>query len=86
VLDAAGRTIAPFTRAACEPVRGNRTRLPVTWRSAPSLAPLAGTTVRFRFYLTFGRLYAFWISPSVRGQSRGYVAAGGPGLAGPIDT
>jgi hypothetical protein len=85
ILDADGRTIAPFTRAACEPVRGNGTRLRVTWRAAPSLAPLAGTTVRLRFHVTFGRLYAFWISPSARGESRGYVAAGGPGFASSVD-
>ena len=29
-----------------------------------------------------GNLYSFWISPSVRGESRGYVAAGGPAYKG----
>jgi len=30
-------------------------------------------------------LYAFWISPSAAGQSRGYLAGGGPGYAGGVD-
>jgi hypothetical protein len=42
--------------------------------------------VRFRFYLTEGDLYAFWVSPDESGASHGYVAAGGPGLTGPTDT
>jgi hypothetical protein len=32
--------------------------------------------VRFRFHLTRGSLYAFWVSPSTTGASRGYLAAG----------
>jgi hypothetical protein len=31
------------------------------------------------------RLFAFWISPSAHGQSRGYLGAGGPGYAGSVD-
>ncbi len=47
---------------------------------------LAGTTVRFRFHLQKGKLYAFWVSPDASGASRGYVAAGGSGFTGPTDT
>ena len=47
---------------------------------------LNGTPVKFRFHLRNGRLYAFWVSPSPSGASHGYVAAGGPGFAGPTDT
>jgi hypothetical protein len=36
--------------------------------------------VRFRFTLTNGKLYAFWVSPETTGASHGYVAAGGPGI------
>ena len=42
--------------------------------------------VRFRFHLTNGALYAFWVSPDASGASRGYVAAGGPGFTGATDT
>jgi len=47
---------------------------------------LAGHVVRFRFCLTNGRLYSFWVSPNESGASCGYVAAGGPGFTGPTDT
>jgi len=42
--------------------------------------------VRFRFELENGSLYAFWVSQDETGRSDGYVAAGGPGYTGPIDT
>ena len=57
----------------------------VTWKAA-GLGALAGKPVRFRFHLRNGRLYAFWVSPDASGASHGYVAAGGPGFAGPVDT
>jgi hypothetical protein len=31
-------------------------------------------------------LYAFWVSPTIDGASRGYVAAGGPGFTSDTDT
>jgi hypothetical protein len=85
LLDREARPIAPFTDAACQPVRGDRTRARVSWSTAPDLARIAGDVVRFRFHLTRGRLYAFWVSPSADGVSRGYVAAGGPGFHGVMD-
>jgi hypothetical protein len=42
--------------------------------------------VCFRFHLSNGELYAFWVSPEESGANHGYVAAGGPGLTGPKDT
>ncbi|MBN2508278.1 MAG: sulfatase-like hydrolase/transferase [Verrucomicrobia bacterium] len=86
ILDAHGRPQAPFLRDTCLPVRTNRTLCPVRWSDAASLSALKGQTVRFRFHLRNGRLYAFWVSPTARGESRGYVAAGGPGLTGMTDT
>jgi hypothetical protein len=86
VLDEAGRTIAPYTSAACAPVRGDSTCARVGWASTSDLGPLANRPIRFRFQITNGALYAFWVSASATGASHGYVAAGGPGFAGPIDT
>ena len=85
VLDRAGSVIAPFSAAACVPVRTNATKIAVSWTDA-DLATMAGREVRFRFSLTRGRLYAFWVSPRPSGESRGYPAAGGPGFSGPIDS
>lgn len=84
VLDRSGQVLAPFTRAACAPVNSNGTRMPVSWAGG-SLGDLAGQEIRFRFTMTRGRLYAFWVSPDTSGRSRGYAAAGGPGITGPVD-
>src|SRR6266545_2351473 len=85
VLDREGRIIAPFSAANCRAVTADGTRLPVSW-TGPSLAALAGQTVRFRFLVSRARLYAFWVSAGPAGTSRGYVAAGGPAFNGPVDS
>ena len=77
--------IAPFSAANCEPIRVDGTRQAVRWKGADDLARLAGKLVRFRFHLTSGKLYAFWVSPEKSGASHGYVAAGGPGFTGLMD-
>lgn len=85
ILDESGKIIAPFTRTDCRTVSGDSTKRGVKWDSAADLSALVGKTVRFRFHLTSGSLYAFWISKDERGASNGFVAAGGPGLPGPRD-
>ena len=85
VLDLAGAVVAPFTRDACEPVSTDGTRVSVRWVKG-ALADLAGQPVRFRFSLTRGRLFAFWVSPWPTGESRGFPAAGGPEFAGATDS
>lgn len=84
MLDRNGGVIAPFTRDACIPTTGDGTRLAVRWQGA-ALGDLAGRPVRFRFSLSHGRLYAFWVSRWPTGESHGYPAAGGPEFTGPID-
>jgi hypothetical protein len=81
-----GKAVGPFTREACQPARGDRTRLAVKWKGAGDLAAVAGRAVQLRFHLKRGRLYSFWVSPGATGASHGYVAAGGPGLTGMTDT
>jgi hypothetical protein len=85
LLDRAGQSIPGFTADRCEVISGNHTKHAVRWNGAPSIANLAGTTVRFKFVLDRARLFAFWVSPSTRGESRGFLGAGGPGYAGTID-
>ena len=85
VLDRAGRVIEPFSSANAIPATGNATKMSVRWQQQDTLKALAGETVRFRFTLTRGRLFAFWVSGAPTGESRGYVGAGGPGFRGPID-
>ena len=50
--------------------------------SGGDLSSLAGKPVRFRFRIHCGTLYSFWVSPSKRGESCGYVAGGGPAYPG----
>lgn len=86
VLDRAGTVIEPFTKANCEPIHLDKTQMSVHWKGVEDLSALVGKTVRFRFTLRKGALFAFWVSPETMGASHGYVAAGGPGLTGPTDT
>jgi hypothetical protein len=86
VLDSRGMVIRPFSRDNCLPVSADKTLQRIRWQNTDDLSKLAGKAVRFRFYLANGRFYAFWVSPERTGASHGYVAAGGPGFTGPVDT
>lgn len=85
-LDTDGTTIAGFEKEHCVPIKTDRTLTAVEWKAGGDLSALIGKPVRFRFHLTKGKLYAFWVSPDESGASHGYVAAGGPGFTGPTDT
>jgi hypothetical protein len=85
VLDREGRVIKPFLAESCVPISRDSTRVNVAWTGAADLAAVAGEVVRFRFHLTRGRLFAFWVSSTPDGASRGYVAGGGPEFTQPID-
>jgi hypothetical protein len=86
VIDASGRAIDGFSIDRSNAVTGNHSRFAMSWSDGATLAKLAGSPVRFRFHLKQARLYAFWVSRSARGESGGYVAAGGPGFTGERDT
>ena len=86
VLDERNQVIAPFHADNCEPVTANKTKQAVFWRSDDDLSALANQPVKFRFHLTRGRLYAFWVSPDKSGASNGYIAAGGPEFGGRRDS
>lgn len=86
VLGEDGQSVAPFTLDTCRAVTADATAQRIAWEGAPDLASLTGKPVRFRFQARSARLFAFWVSPEESGASRGYVAAGGPGLTGPMDT
>jgi hypothetical protein len=77
ILDAASSQVLlpPFTAGAID-----STRHPLGDVSAFTNRP-----VRFRFRLTSGSLYAFWVSPSTSGASRGYLAAGSLGQSSIVD-
>lgn len=82
LLDTDGNPIPGFTKRDCVVMCGtDKTKQQITWKGKQDLNELAGRTIRAKFYLTRGDLYAFWISPWESGESRGFTAGGGPGLS-----
>ena len=81
LLDADGNPIPGFTKAECIAMQNaDKTKQMITWKTKKDVAELAGRTVSAKFYIKNGDLYAFWVSPWASGESRGYIAGGGPGL------
>ena len=85
-LDNQGNKIEPYSQINCVPISKDTTCQLVRWKNGEDLSSLAGKSVKFRFHLTNGQLYSFWVSPDLTGASDGYVAAGGPGFTTAIDT
>ena len=71
--------------ATSKPLTGNTTKRRIEWNDGADLSALSGNPVRFRFRLTNGQLFAFWVTPDPNGASNGYVAAGGPQYNGTKD-
>jgi len=86
LLDGDFHPIAPFTFENSVPFAGDSTSEPCHWTSGDDLSALKGKPVRFRFTLSNGELYSFWVSKDATGRSDGYVAGGGPDFTGPVDT
>ena len=86
VLDLEGRIIEPFTVNNCRPVSVDSTLHQVTWNGTDDMSVLTGKPVKFRFHLRSGNLYSFWVTSDGSGASHGYVAGGGPGFIGEMDT
>lgn len=84
VQGADGKPLRGFALADCRPVAVDSTKVAVRWKGGDRL-PSAKTPFRFRFELKDGVLYSFWVSPSARGESNGYLAGGGPGYRGLVD-
>lgn len=81
LLDEGGNVVSGFSKDESVPFTGDATNVRMTWRNRSSLAELKGKTLRVKFYMTDGDLYAFWISQFEDGRSYGYTAGGGPGLS-----
>ena len=86
ILDRDGVVLEPFSRRNCVPVSTDSTIRRIRWKEYPDLAEIRERPVRFRFYLTNGRLYSFWVASKESGASQGYMGAGGPGIPGNKDT
>jgi len=85
ILDENNQVLTNFTEAQCKSVSVNSTIQQIDWNDVSDLSSIIGKKVKFRFILTNGNLYSFWVSPSLNGESNGYVAGGGPGYATSVD-
>lgn len=85
VIGADGRTMKGYTAAECIPLQMDSCKAAVTWKSK-SVLPTSGFPLRFQFHLTRGSLYSFWVSRSARGESDGFLGAGGPDYRGYRDS
>ena len=81
VLDEAGKVIR-----SSKVTSGDHTKSKVEWSDGSDLSAQVGRGVRFRFHVSTGSLYAFWVTPDENGASGGYVGAGGPDFNGVRDT
>jgi hypothetical protein len=81
LLDEAGKVIRSSKVAS-----GDQTKLKIEWADSSDLSNQIGKNVKFRFHLTRGSLYAFWVTSDENGASGGYVGAGGPVFHGVRDT
>ncbi len=82
IVDENNQPIPGYSRKDCISIkRTDKTKCMVTWKNKKDLSDLKGSTVRFKFYLKEGQLYAFWVSPSEKGESKGFTAGGGPELS-----
>ena len=80
VLDEAGKVLR-----SSKPTSGDETKRKIEWADGIDLTDLIGKPVRFRFNLSQGALFAFWVSADAKGASGGYVGAGGPAFDGVRD-
>lgn len=78
LLDQSGKVVA-----RSETVSGDSTKQRI---ELPELARFVGKTMKFRFHVATGSLYAFWVTADQNGASNGYLGAGGPGWQGLKDT
>ena len=82
ILGDDGKALSGFTSADGTPfATSDSTKTELRFKGG-DLSSLSGRPVRIRFRLNCATLYSFWVSPSERGESRGYVAAGGPAYPG----
>jgi len=85
VIDANGKVLKGFGRDQCKAITGDSTMQKVEWMGDKDLSSLANQPVKFRFVLTEGSLWSFWVTDDPAGASSGFVAAGGPRYTGGRD-
>ena len=86
LLDHSGKAIARYEQGQCAVVQTDSTLAAVRWAEHETLPEAPKQGFKIRFELRNAKLYSFWVSASASGASHGYVAAGGPGFDGIVDT
>lgn len=82
ILGDDGRPVEGYAAADCRGMKfDDSTKREFVFRGG-DLSRFAGCEVSIRFKLHCATFYSFWVSPSSRGESRGYVAGGGPAYQG----
>lgn len=77
VLDENDHVILPYSFKNCKAVQADKTLYKISWQGAKDFSGLSGKPVKFRFHLTNGKLYSFWVSLHNNGASNGYLGASG---------
>lgn len=85
ILDEDGNVIEGYSAADCLPMSVDSTIYRLEWRDNDNISEFAGKAVKIRFIFDNAHLYSFWVSPSLLGESNGYVAGGGPGYKTNLD-
>lgn len=83
MLDSLGTPVKGYGVHDCRSMKGiDSTCRMVEWRHGIDMESLVGKSVKLKFHLRDGALYAFWFSDDRAGYSGGYTAGGGRGLSG----
>lgn len=86
ILDENGAVIEPYSLQNSVPISEDSTLVRVEWAGTNDLSEISGQPVRFRFSLTGGSIFSFWVSADLNGASNGFVCGGGPGFSSDRDT
>ncbi len=76
ILDQNGNIINGFEKENCIVFSGDSCKQNIIWRNKTDLSELEGKIIKIKFYQTNGKLFAFWISKKITGESGGYLAGG----------
>lgn len=83
ILDENGNVLEGFSESNA--VTGDLTKSKVFFGNNDDISSLSGKNVKFRFTLTNGKLYSFWVSDDEIGSSNGYLGGGSVDQNGLVD-
>ena len=63
ILDHEQKLIEPFSAKNCYPISEDGTKICVNWKGSNNLSQLIDKSVSFKFIMTNGSLFSFWMSP-----------------------